>query len=123
MPFKSKEQHREFQRTWVARRRREWFAGKRCESCGSGESLELDHIDPAKKVSHKIWSWSASRRTAELAKCRPLCAACHKARSDAQLRKPLVHGTTTYYRRGCRCEVCRAAQAEYRKLRAATGRK
>jgi hypothetical protein len=113
VPFADKEKQREYARRWLAARRAAWFAGKCCAFCGSVNNLELDHIDPAKKVAHRIWSWSAARREAELAKCRSLCDRCHKERSNAQVRKPMTHGTITAYTDyGCRCDLCRAVNAE-----------
>jgi hypothetical protein len=114
VPLASRDARREYARKWMAARRAAWFAGKCCDVCGSAESLELDHVDPATKVSHRIWSWSESRRLTELAKCRSLCKACHKKRSDQQKRKPLVHGTLTgYWRHGCRCTACKLVRNTY----------
>lgn len=84
MPYKDPDQQREYMRQWVAGRRAEWFKDKVCELCGNWENLELDHIDPSKKVSHSIWSWSAQRRETELVKCRVLCNECHKKKSAGE---------------------------------------
>lgn len=81
MPYKDKAKQLEYQRKWMAARRAEYFDGKSCVTCGSTESLELDHIDPTTKVHHAIWSWRAERREAELAKCQPLCRDCHISKS------------------------------------------
>ena len=77
---------RDYQREWMRARRAEFFAGKTCVSCGSGESLELDHVDPAEKVSHRIWSWSRDRQAAEIAKCQVLCTDCHKTKTFSERR-------------------------------------
>ena len=77
---------REFQRHWMAERRAAWFAGKCCVACGSSERLELDHIFPATKVTHAVWSWSEARRAEELAKCQPLCHECHKSKTIGEMR-------------------------------------
>lgn len=102
MPYRCPDKRREYSREWVAGRRREFMAGKTCAFCGSTESLELDHVDPTMKVDHRIWSWSKSRREAELAKCRVLCKPCHQGRH----RVPLAHGSIEAYKRGCRCDQC-----------------
>jgi hypothetical protein len=45
------------------------------------EAPENDHVDPSKKTSHSIWSWSPERREAEIAKCQVLCRPCHQLKS------------------------------------------
>lgn len=115
MPYKDPNKQREYQRDWRAKRRAEWLAGKSCVDCGSIERLEIDHVDPTRKVSHKLWSWTQARREAELAKCVVRCAECHRERSAEQYseryRQPLVHGTRHGYQtHGCRCDLCRQAQ-------------
>lgn len=77
---------REYQREWVAKRRRDWFKDKTCVRCGSTESLELDHIDPADKVCHRIWSWSKSRVAVETAKCQVLCNPCHQIKTEVYMK-------------------------------------
>lgn len=52
--------------------------------CGSREALEVDHVDASTKVTHRVWSWSASRREGELAKCVVRCAPCHKKKSAGE---------------------------------------
>lgn len=109
---KRREYLRTYQNRWMARRRAEFLAGKGCAFCGSSERLEVDHIDPAQKTEHKIWSWSDERRAAELAKCRILCHDCHVKRHADDRRKPLVHGTANAYaKKRCRCAECRAWNA------------
>jgi hypothetical protein len=116
MPYKSRAEQSAFTLRRMKAIRDSWFAGKCCVWCGSVERLELDHIDPSQKESHKIWGWSEVRRNAELSKCRVLCHRCHKQRSDGQMRKPLIHGTlTTYMSHKCRCTQCRGANNEYRR--------
>lgn len=77
---------RNYQREWMRRRRAEFFADKVCAACGIDELLELDHVDPDVKVSHKIWSWSEERRAAEIAKCQVLCTECHKMKTFSERR-------------------------------------
>lgn len=107
---------REYQRNWMRNRRAEYFNGKSCNHCGSIHELELDHIDPTKKVSHKIWSWSAARREAELAKCQVLCSDCHAKKTAAERPKP-KHGGGMY-KHGCRCHEC----VQWNRDRVARGR-
>lgn len=120
MPRATKELQKAYQREWKARRRADWFAGKVCAFCGGTDRLELDHIDPADKVDHKVWSWRKERRDAELAKCRPLCVTCHDQRHNEEKGWPLPHGTEARYtRHGCRCDVCRTGYSAIRKRRKA----
>ena len=110
--YKDKETQKAFQKNWIAKRRTDFFKDKLCVQCGSNENLELDHIDPKEKSSHKIWSWSAARRDAEISKCQVLCKACHleKTLKDRAIRQPLIHGLRGYDRM-CRCDICKAAKA------------
>lgn len=82
MPYADPAQQREYQRLWRQRRRAAYFADKACVVCGSTDNLELDHLDPTQKVSHKIWSWSEQRRLVELVKCQVLCRPCHAEKSN-----------------------------------------
>lgn len=75
---------RDYQRQWCAARRAEWFADKTCVDCGSVDALEIDHVDPAQKVSSHIWSWAEERRVVELEKCVVRCNPCHA-------RKTTIH--------------------------------
>ncbi|APD17116.1 HNH endonuclease [Mycobacterium phage Lukilu] len=114
MPYKDPEAQRQYQREWVARRRTEYFAGKSCVECGATEDLRLDHIDPTQKVDHKIWSWSAARREAELTKCQVLCEPCHQEKTANDMGYH-QHGTVGRYRNPkikCRCKACTAANTQ-----------
>ena len=115
MPCRTKELQREYQRRWVADRRRKWFAENGpCVCCGSWENLELHHKDPAQKVSHSIWSWSWERISEEVKKCEIRCKECHRGEHNEEMKKPDNHGTLWQYRHyGCRCEKCVVAQREY----------
>ena len=87
---------RTYQREWKANRRAIYLTGKSCTVCGSTEFLEIDHIDPATKHpalikigyngAQSIWSWSPSRREAELAKCQVLCKDHHKEKTIERKR-------------------------------------
>lgn len=104
-----KEYMRKYQRKWMARRRKEFFDDKSCIECGATENLELDHIDPSEKISHKIWSWAESKRLSEIAKCQVLCGECHKKKTKEWYRQNRKHGRTMYAY-GCKCEICVEAQ-------------
>lgn len=78
MPYKDKDKQREYQRNCLAARRLKWFTENGpCRHCGSNENLEVDHVNPNDKVSHRIWSWTESKRLEELKKCQVLCKNCH----------------------------------------------
>lgn len=109
-----------YQREWIAKRKREFFAGKVCATpgCGSTKDLQLDHKDPDQKVSHKIWSWSDERRATELAKCQVLCKECHKKKTSIDRARHMTHGTEHYYRKyACRCPLCVKAASDARQRR------
>ena len=86
MTYRDPEAKRRHQRETYHSRRGAWFSDKACARCGSVEDLELDHINQDTKVDHRIWSWSAPRRRAELAKCQALCHRCHKSKSAHETR-------------------------------------
>lgn len=103
---------REYDKVWVATRRKLWLSDKMCVVCGTKEKLELHHKVPADKVSHRIWSWSKERRSAELYKCE---VRCHEHHRDVTGRAQ--HGTASKYGRGCRCRPCKDAHALAFRLR------
>jgi 5-methylcytosine-specific restriction endonuclease McrA len=117
MPYKDPGRQREYVRNWLAKRREEWFADKACVRCGTTSNLQLDHVDAATKVSHRIWSWSQERRDAELAKCQVLCQPCHEKKTKQagenwNKTNAFRHGSHAMYRtHGCRCDLCKATQA------------
>lgn len=116
----SPEAMRAYKRQWIAARRKAWFdANGPCVRCGATQHLELDHINPALKVHHAIWSWSKERRDAETAKCQVLCRGCHQKKTIEDRYPERKHGDVAMYKRGrCRCDLCRAANSLYRwKLR------
>lgn len=119
MPYKDKETQRKFQRLRVARIRKEWMsANGPCVKCGSDDRLEVDHIVGELKVSHRVWSWSEVRRSAELSKCQVLCHECHlkKSRVSGQQPPARQHGNRLKYEvDGCRCALCRAAHTEFQR--------
>ena len=99
----------------VKKRRTDWLdANGPCVSCGSSERLEVDHIDPATKEDHRIWSWSEERRATELEKCQVLCHDCHEAKTASDRRAEMQHGTESMYRH-CKCTPCVDARNEYRR--------
>lgn len=86
MPYRDRARQLEYQKNWMRARRAAYFHDKACVKCGSTHRLELDHIDPSTKVSHKIWSWTEVKRLAEIAKCQVLCVLCHREKTAEQRR-------------------------------------
>ena len=87
MPYKNRDDLREYQKNWCARKRQKWIDayGGECIECGSKEQLEFDHVDPSQKVTHRIWGWAEARIADELAKCQLLCRPCHQVKTKLDL--------------------------------------
>ena len=130
MPYKDPEKQRAYQRRYKDDRRKEWLRENGpCRECGSWDRLEVDHVDPSTKLSHRIWTWAKARREAELEKCQVLCFKCHREKTrlqSASSRPRPLHGTANRYKSlGCRCYDCtrahkeamRAWRAEKRRMR------
>ena len=101
MSYKDPDKQREYQRRWIAERRNNFFANKRCSNCGSTSRLELHHLDPSVKISHNIWSWAEDKRNAEIQKCIIVCKDCHEAAHKNEKRKAtsnVIHGTSNTYK-------------------------
>lgn len=99
-------------------RRAAWIElkGGKCVECGSTENLEVDHIDPSTKLYQPktVWGLGTEIRERELAKCQVLCRKCHRAKTNAEL-SGWEHGVKiTGYHKGCRCDLCKAANKAYR---------
>lgn len=114
MPYKDPIKQAEYQKKWIRKRREEFFADKCCESCLTTENLQLDHIDPKKKLysnSHAIWSYSKEKRDKELSKCQILCEECHKEKTAYDMKygycKHGVYVGTKKHANRANCNRCR----------------
>jgi 5-methylcytosine-specific restriction endonuclease McrA len=109
MPYADPVAQREYQRQWAASRRAHLLGEyAECMKCGAIDRLEFHHFVKSEKVSHRFTTWAPARAKAEAAKCWILCKPCHAALHADERRAPC--GTASAYRRGCRCERCRAAK-------------
>lgn len=118
MGYKDPAQQREYQRKWMAQRREDFFHDKVCVDCGSSSQLEIDHVDPSQKVSHRLWSWSKARRDAELEKCVVRCKPCHLEKSIKSDFLQPSHGTRHMYEKyKCKCPPCKEAKAVHNRKR------
>lgn len=89
-----------------------------CRQCGSTVDLQIDHIDPSKKVFRISDCWASMKpeRLAELEKCQVLCQKCHQRKTIRESFPERQHGSIKMYTKGkCRCSLCRAANAERRR--------
>lgn len=113
MSYATRSEQQKYQREWCAKNRAAFLDGKSCVVCGTTSQLEVDHIEPALKISHNVWSWAPARRAAELAKCQVLCNTHHKAKTRADRPVP-EHGTISRYGgiHKCRCDACRKANSD-----------
>lgn len=112
MPYKDKEQQKEYSRIWKKARRDIWLQENGpCNNCGSYNDLEVDHINPNTKIDHKVWTWKLERRLIELAKCQVLCYDCHLVKSINE-KQNTTHGTLNMYdKHNCRCAQCKAIKS------------
>jgi len=106
MPYRTKEEHNAWRRRVYKQRREEFFADKCCVDCGSGIFLEIDHVDPKTKVTHRIWLQAKEKRERELQKCVVRCSSCHKNRHKKdggkwrkKKKKKKEQGSETGYKR------------------------
>ncbi len=114
MPYLDKDRQRQFQRDWLRERRDAWIRENGpCIDCGSSDRLEVDHIDPEQKISHRVWSWSKKRRDDELKKCVVRCKKHHQVKTMLDQHGPRWHGTSRMYSTGCRCTNCSKAIWQY----------
>lgn len=84
--------------------------------------MEIDHVDRAEKVDHRVWSWAKARRDVELAKCQVLCHEHHLEKTIRESSHPTTvpHGTNVRYLYGCHCgPCCEAHTIEKRRWRTA----
>lgn len=106
-----------------------------CVDCGEADPLvlEFDHIRGVKRHGVKrmlAGTYSLEAVMQEIAKCDVRCANCHRRITakrggfygylvDPAKEPPRKQaggcGTRTGYRRGCRCDDCKAAQRDYQR--------
>lgn len=88
------EQKRNYQREWLAQRRRRaiQFLGGACVQCGSQDDLEIDHREAHGTIGGKLWSRAWWRIEDELEKCQLLCHDCHVAKSATEKATGVNHG-------------------------------
>lgn len=124
MPKRTKAEYNAHMRKYMARR----YAERRililerlggvCTRCGAEDDLEIDHIDASSKsfnIGARLAGIAKTKLEAELKKCQLLCKPCHQEKSIYDRgHKPAkgTHGTLSSYLY-CRCDLCRAAKAEY----------
>lgn len=113
MPYKAHEQQRDYQATWMWRRRLTWIVENGpCKYCGSGQDLRVVYKDPQdRKVPvTSIWSRRDEARVELLKLCIVLCTPCALSKRKEE-RQP-QHGEVGRYDQGCRCPPCKAAKSE-----------
>jgi hypothetical protein len=107
MPYSDPSKNTECTRKNRRKKRDAWIAsqGGKCTKCGSRESLQIDHIDPALKSFEIHFAIKADILKKELEKCQPLCSPCHKKKTAKEIASIFPHGTEEGYLT-CRCKVC-----------------
>lgn len=91
--------------------------GSVCVDCGSTTELEVDHVDPSKKLVEigKIWSYSKDRFLSEITKCALRCKPCHQIKTSTFLS--VEHGGGLTGKKNCNCGKCRPLKLAYKRNR------
>ena len=113
-----KEYKRNYSRNRLQKSRQAFIEsqGSKCNYCeATGVPFDIDHIDRNQKRYEisKIWTCKIDLVIAELDKCQLLCKPCHRAKTRQELtnHEPTHGRATTYNKRGCRCDKCKAWNA------------
>lgn len=110
MPYESNSKQREYQRQWMQDKRAKYFEGKKCKKCESTLNLELHHLDPSKKESHRIWSWRQDKLEAEMSKCIILCRECHQLEHGKHQEEALLQMIRDFHKEHGRLPVLNAKE-------------
>lgn len=117
MPIKDRDEKRRYQVDWRAKRRQKAIDdfGSICNLCGNTEGpFEFDHIDRETKKAtiNRLLSHKEETLNEELKKCQLLCIPCHREKTTQESIIYDYHGVLAMYRRGCRCQSCKDANAK-----------
>jgi hypothetical protein len=110
MPYKSPDTQRQYQATWMWRRRLAWIVENGpCAWCGSSQDLRVMYKDPSDRKVRvtSIWSLKDERRAELLAQCIVICRVC--ALSKRREERQPDHGMPGRYDQGCHCDPCKLA--------------
>lgn len=93
--------------------------GNKCNTCGSTDNLEIDHIDWRLKTIDLGKQWCSDLYFEELKKCQLLCNSCHIAktkidRPEQEELKEEKHGTyRAVFSKKCKCKICLNYKREF----------
>ncbi len=100
-------------------KRKAWaidYLGGHCNSCGSINDLQFDHIDPSTKIIDipSLYTNSMKIFMEELSKCQLLCVKCHKKKTSLESAKRVTHGKYwAAYKLKCQCSPCLVFRKDY----------
>jgi hypothetical protein len=96
MPYKDKEQQREYLRRNYEERKAYVQQAKNVPCADCGESypfyvMDFDHLeDKVANINRIRWTKGLDKIKAEIAKCEVVCANCHRIRTYNRQQAPLV---------------------------------
>lgn len=106
-----------YKREWMAQRRANFLADKKCKECGATKELRIIWPIVNGKRTKMRWSYNLVRLEPVLNQTEIYCKNHFREEKVIAATKPVIHATVRGYKNGCRCRPCKNASNEYEKIR------